>query len=118
MNNFILLANYIASLLDFEIFFPKPHEYRVATFVYSFLQAGISYRFIVKPSIEKIKQNFLELSTTSAYQNAKKRGKLIEHWKKLVKTNSTKAITSIFIVYNIETEYNLNKWIEKKHFLI
>jgi hypothetical protein len=111
-----ILARYIGTLPDFLYVKPDiPYNHMGATITDAMLQPGINYKTVVRPRVEKIRDNYPKAKTTSGFlEIIKKIGlKKLLDWQDSEKPRRILEVTKFFAQEGIETEAELKNWIEE-----
>ncbi len=109
------LVSYLRSLSGFEIVTPVGGSYNHlgATLVDAVLQAGINYAHVVQPRVERIRIDYPEATTTSAFLVLLERESAhhILNWKGQRKLNTLLTLAKLLALRQIETESDLRSWL-------
>jgi hypothetical protein len=110
------LKEYIKSLNNFEIVTKLDGNYNNmgAIIIDGILQAGMSYKTVVKPRIVEYLKKYPNVTTTSDFETLIQKIPISEliHWKKdSAKTKRIVNLVSFFKYKKIETQNDLNKWL-------
>lgn len=110
------LVNFISSMSNFEIVKEIDGNYNHigATIVDAILQAGINYKYTVKPRVNSLLQKYPEAITTQDFVeliNEIGLDKLI-NWKHPEKLNRILSVLDLFIINNVKNELDLKKWLK------
>jgi len=110
------LMNYIKSLPDFKIIEPNiPYHHMGTTITDAILQAGITWEAVVKPRVQKLRNNYPEAKTTTGFLNLLRKigpTKLLE-WNDQEKPNRILEVTRFFVNEGIESEADLKVWFKR-----
>lgn len=107
------LVKYISSLSGFQLSSPGyPYNHMGATIVDTILQAGLNWRAVVKPRIDKVK-TYTNAKTTSGFLAILEivGVKTLLDWEDNEKPNRVLNLARVLISQNIETEYDLRLWL-------
>ena len=110
-----LLLDYIQSLPDFKVFEPPyPYGHMGATVTDAMLQAGTTWKTVVKPRVEDVRLNYPEAKTTTGFFLLLQRigPRELLRWNDPEKPNRVLGATSFFVEKGIETEPELKIWLE------
>jgi len=109
------LVSYLQSLPGFEIVTPPEESYNHmgATLTDAVLQAGVNYKHVVQPRVERIRLNYPEATTANAFlvlleQESTQR---ILNWKGQRKPDTLLTLTKFLVVQQVETESDLRSWL-------
>jgi hypothetical protein len=108
------LVDYIHSLTDFRLVeWGEPYGHMGATIIDAMLQAGVNYKAVVAPRVERIRRQHPQANTTSAFWRLlEERGaKAILDWRDDEKPNRVVALTHFLLDRRIETEAEFGKWL-------
>ena len=111
----IFLTEYIESLSDFEIIPPDiPYHHMGATITDAMLQAGVKWETVVKPRVERLKNDYPQARTTTGFLKVleSKGAKRILAWDHPEKPNRVLDVTRFFAEKRIENENDLRIWLE------
>lgn len=113
-----LLVQYIESLADFSFvdYMDGNYCHMGATISDAILQAGTKYDTVVRPRIRKIRENYPEAKTTSAFMEllTKIGPKTILSWNDDEKPNRIVGLTEFFLRERLETETDISVWMENE----
>lgn len=108
------LSIYIRSLSDFSISEPEyPYDHMGATITDAMLQAGLNYKNVVEPRVNKLLKNYPEARTTSGFSGLLGRVGVNEllSWQGSEKPERILGVVRFFIENGIETEKDLKAWL-------
>jgi hypothetical protein len=111
------LVSYIKSLPDFQLVKPEipvPYGHMGATITDGMLQAGTTWKTVVKPRIERLLKYPEAKRVTGFSELLNKEGasKLL-NWKDPEKPSRIIEVIKLFLKEKIETEEDLRSWIQK-----
>lgn len=112
-----LFIRYIDNLSDFKIVRPEisvPYQHMGATITDAMLQAGTTWKTVVKPRILKLMREYPEAKTTKEFLDLLKRKdiKTLLDWKDSDKPDRVLKVANFFHDERIETEADLKIWLE------
>jgi hypothetical protein len=112
-----LLIRYIDNLSDFKIVNPEipvPYQHMGATITDAMLQAGTTWKTVVKPRILKLMAEHPEAKTTTGFLDLLRRKniKTLLQWKDSDKPDRVLKVTNFLHDERIETEADLKIWLE------
>jgi endonuclease III len=84
-----------------------------ATISDSILQTGLTYESVVRPRINKIRENYGDAKTTSAFLKVLREvgAKIVLDWTDDEKPNRIIGLTEFIVKQGIETERDLQAWL-------
>lgn len=110
-----ILVDYLETLDGFVLvdYIDGNYDHMGATIADAILQARSPYDTVVRPRIKRIRENYPEATTTSAFWRLlEERGvKAVLSWKGDEKPKRVVRLTRLFLEEGIETEDDLSKWI-------
>lgn len=116
MNQGQTLATYIRSCQDFVIItsIDGNYEHMGATLTDAVLQAGINYKTVVNPRVERIMREYPDARTTTSFARLlEERGVgVVLDWKSGRKLEALRDLTSVLLANGIETEDQLRNWLK------
>lgn len=111
-----VLADYVRSLTDFRILEEADGNYHHmgATITDAVLQAGINYEHVVAPRISRLRRQYPGARTSSGFLRLLNTAGPLEllKWRHPEKPNRVFGLTSFFVESGIETETDLQEWIQ------
>mgnify|MGYP001078533753 CR=1 FL=1 len=110
------LKAFIEEIYNFRIVVPDiPYGHMGATICDAMLQAGLHWESVVKPRVEKIKNNYPEAAVTSGFLQLIRRhgAKVLVDFQDEEKPMRIRLITEFFYRMGIETENDLKKWLRQ-----
>ncbi|MEI6613469.1 MAG: hypothetical protein WCL37_01100 [Chrysiogenales bacterium] len=108
------LKSYVDTLNDFEIVIPNvPYNHMGATITDAILQAGLKWSTVVKPRLDRLKNEYPEAKKTSSFQRITEEVgiKILINWKDSEKPNRIMRLTELFLKEGVETEADLKAWL-------
>lgn len=114
-----ILVDYIRSLKDFEIVkeIDGNYDHMGATITDAMLQAGTRYETVVRPRVQRMREQYPEARTLSEFI------KIIDEvgiykmlqWKDEEKPKRILGVLNFFKKENIETEADLKQWLQENN---
>lgn len=109
------LLEYLKSLQSFEYldYYDGNYDHIGATISDAILQAGLKYDSVVRPRIKRIRTEYADAKTTSAFLKVLREvgPKVVLDWSDDEKPNRVMGLTVFFIRQIIETEQDLREWL-------
>lgn len=115
-SNALRLKRYIDSIDSFQFIEPEVCPYRDhigALFTDAILQAGVNYRSVVRPRVERVLFNFPEAKTVSSFSNVLDSYgvKNVLRWNNAAKIQRMKDLVSFCLIHTIETASDLTSFL-------
>lgn len=110
------LVNYVHSLTDFTIVEAiEGYNHMGATISDAMLQAGVNYRYVVQPRVQRLLEQYPEARTTSGFIRllTKVGHNNLLDWKDTEKPNRILGVAEFFSSKGIETEADLRQWLQE-----
>ncbi len=107
----------IEGLSDFQIIPPDiPYHHMGATICDAMLQAGLTWESVVKPRLDRLKNEYPDANTTSNFFKLTKEKNIKEiiDWQDDEKPQRIIGVTIFFVEESIETEADLKAWLEEE----
>ena len=110
-----VLADYVRSLEAFEVvnFIDGNYDHMGATISDAILQAGVKYEFVVRPRIARLRANYPEATTTSAFLDLLESvgPKPMLEWSDDEKPRRIVGLARFLQARRLETESDLRAWL-------
>lgn len=115
-SNALRLKEYIDSIDNFNFIEPEACPYRDhigALFTDAILQAGVNYRSVVRPRVERVLFTFPEAKTVSSFSNVLDLYgvKDVLRWNNAAKIQRMKDLVSFCMIHTIETSSDLTSFL-------
>jgi hypothetical protein len=113
------VVRYIGGLKYWELEKPDvPYNHMDATITDAMLQAGVKYETVVRPRVQRLRREYPEATTTSAFVALidKVGIETLLDWNHKEKLSRVLDLTAFLVKEKIETEQDLKDWIEKDSF--
>jgi len=115
-SNALRLKEYIDSIDNFNFIEPEVCPYRDhigALFTDAILQAGVNYRSVVRPRVERVLFTFPEAKTVSSFSNVLDLYgvKDVLRWNNAAKIQRMKDLVSFCMIHTIETSSDLTSFL-------
>jgi len=115
LENAARLSEHLAGLTDFVVVKEMDGNYghMGATIADAILQAGLNYETVVRPRISRIRAEYPDARTTSAFSTLLDTAgvKEVLNWRDDVKPNRVRGLTAFLLAEKIETETELALWL-------
>jgi hypothetical protein len=109
------LLEYLESLESFVFldYYDGNYDHMGATISDAMLQAGLKYDSVVRPRVKRIRTEYADAKTTSAFLKVLLEAgpKVVLDWSDDEKPNRVVGLTEFFLRQNIETEQDLREWL-------
>lgn len=108
-------ANYLQLLTNFVVvdYFDGNYNHMGATISDAILQAGLKYESVVRPRIARMRSQYPEAKTTSAFLKllSDVGAKVVLEWSDDEKPNRVLGLAKFFLAQHVETEQELKAWL-------
>jgi hypothetical protein len=109
---------YINRLSDWELVpFGEPYGHVGATLTDAVLQAGITYRTVVEPRVNRLLAQYPNATTTTAFSKVldDEGATAVLQWNGERKITTLKELIALLLTESVETEDELRVWLESPH---